>query len=430
MNRGKLYTGEKVLVAVSGGADSVALLHLLWREGHECMAVHCNFHLRGEEADRDERYVRELCGELGVPLHVEHFDTRGYAQEHKVSIEMAARELRYALFEKMLDEHDIPVVAVAHHADDSAETFMLNVARGTGIRGLAGMKEVQGRVIRPLLWMSRLDIERYCEEHKLRYVTDSSNLEDEYTRNKIRHNIIPVFKSINPSFLNTMRETMGHLRGVYNIYMREIERFKREAISIENDEVHISLKKLREIDDVEVYLFEILYEYGFSADSVSKISQAIETNGCGKVWHSNTHRLIFDRECLILAQSRVSFASYTIEHVGEIDMPIWMKIEKIDIGEGYKISRDAKCVDVDAEKIEFPLTIRSWREGDRFRPLGMKGWKKLSNFFVDQKMGQTEKERCLLLESGGEIIWVVGRRVDDRVKVTEGTKSIIRLTIK
>lgn len=426
---GNLYIGEKILVAVSGGADSVALLHKLWKEGHKCMAVHCNFHLRGEEADRDETYVRELCKKLDIPLHVEHFDTKSYAKEHRISIEMAARELRYSLFERLLDEHDIQAVAVAHHADDAAETFMLNVARGTGIRGLAGMKEIQGRVVRPLLGESRLDIERYCDENGLCFVTDSSNLEDEYTRNKIRHNIIPVFKSINPSFLNSMKETMRHLSSVYSIFQKEIERFKREAVTHNGDEIQISLSKLRELEDAETYLFEILSEYGFSADSVHKISQAINTKACGKTWYSGTHRVIFDRLCLILAQSESKFASYNIEGIGETNTPIRIKIEREETKEGFRVSRDANCVHLDADKIGFPLTIRNWREGDRFKPLGMKGWKKLSDFFVDQKMGQTEKERCWIIESNGEIIWVVGRRIDDRVKVTKETRNVIKLTI-
>lgn len=417
-------------MAVSGGADSVALLHILWKEGHDCMAVHCNFHLRGDEADRDESFVRKICDELGISLYVENFYTKEYASEHKISIEMAARELRYALFERLLDEYQIPVVAVAHHADDAAETFMLNVARGTGIRGLAGMKEIQGRVVRPLLNMSRLDIEEYCRVNGLHYVTDSSNLEDDYTRNKIRHNIIPVFKGINPSFLNSMNNTMKHLNSVYGVFLKEIENFKQRAVSTHGNEMHISIEELKKVDDAEIYLFEILNEYGFSADAINKIALALNTNACGKIWYSDNFRVIFDRVCLIVAQNANTFASYSIEKEGEIDSPFHLSIKKMEVGSNFSFSRDSQCVHIDADKVEFPLIVRNWKEGDKFRPLGMKGWKKLSDFFVDQKMSQTDKENCWIMESAGNIVWIVGRRVDDRYKCTKETTRVLEMKLK
>lgn len=423
---------DKMLVAVSGGADSVALLHMLVEAGKQCRAVHCNFHLRGEEADRDEAHVRRLCEKLGVALHVEHFDTRAYAAEHKVSIEMAARELRYDLFEKLLDQYDLPVVAVAHHADDAVETFMLNISRGTGIKGLTGMKQIQGRVVRPLLGMSRRDIEKYCDERHIEYCTDSTNLEDEYTRNKIRHNIVPVFKEINPSFLRSMRGTMEHLAQVYGVFAREIEKFKQRAMAEDGGETKINIQQILELgEDAEVYLFEVLNPEGFTADSVRKICKTLRSgDACGKIWYGATKRAIIDRECIILAQSDVSFASYTVEKEGEVDVPFKMEVKKKEVDSSFILSRESTKIHLDADKVKFPLTIRRWKEGDRFKPLGMKGWKKVSDFFVDQKMGLREKEECWIMESGGEIIWIVGRRVDDRVKWTKETKRVLEIEIE
>lgn len=422
---------KKMLVAVSGGADSVALLHMLVDSGMQCRAVHCNFHLRGDESDRDEAYVRRLCAALGVPLHVEHFDTKGYAVEHKVSIEMAARELRYELFDKLLDEFDLPVVAVAHHADDAVETFMLNISRGTGIKGLTGMKSLQGRVVRPLLGMSRCDIEKYCDERHIEYCTDSTNLEDEYTRNKIRHNIVQVFKEINPSFLRTMRGTMDHLSQVYGVFLRDVERFKQRAMTEEGGEIRIDIQEILALgEDAEVYLFEILNSEGFTADSIKKICKTLRKgDGCGKVWYGAKKRAIIDRLCLILAQCDISFASFAVDGEGEIATPIKMRVEEKVVDSSFILSKEPTKIDLDADKVKFPLIIRRWRDGDRFRPLGMKGWKKVSDFFVDQKMGLREKEECWIMESGGEIIWIVGRRIDDRFKWTKETKRVIEIEI-
>lgn len=421
---------ESVLVAISGGADSVALLHMLVKAGHSCTAVHCNFHLRGAESDRDENFVKNLCSQLNVPLHIEHFNTQQYAQSHKISIEMAARELRYNLFESLLNLYKLPAVAVAHHADDAAETFMLNVARGTGIRGLAGMKEIQGHIVRPLLNLSRLEIEDYCHQQGLSFVTDSSNLEDEYTRNKIRHNIIPVFKGINPSFLNSMNSTMRHLNSVYGVFLLEIENFRKRAVSPHDNELHISLQELRNLNDPEIYLFEILNEYGFSEDSIHKIASSLNENNTGKIWYSNNYRLIFDRLCLILAHGKPTFADtiFTMNEGDAIDQPIRLSIRSFSPDKNFAFSRNPNIVHLDADKVTFPLTLRTWREGDKFRPLGMKGWKKLSDFFVDRKMSQTEKESAWILESQSQIVWIVNQRVDDRFKYTNETKRILEIT--
>ncbi|MCF0191375.1 MAG: tRNA lysidine(34) synthetase TilS [Marinilabiliaceae bacterium] len=421
---------EGVLVAISGGADSVAMLHMLSTHGYYCVAAHCNFHLRGSESDSDEAFVRHFCEELGVPLHVIQFDTKRYAKEKKLSIEMAARELRYSWFEKLLDQLSLPVVAVAHHSDDSVETFMLNLVRGTGIRGLGGIKSRQGRIVRPLLPFSRQDIELYCRAHKLKYCTDSTNASDAYVRNKIRHNIIPVFKSINPSFLHAMNNNMSHLSQIYNIFTAQVEAFRKKAVVEIDDQTLISMQELEKLPEPEPYIFELLSPLGFSSDSIHKVSRAILTKHWGRLWFSSNYRAVVDRYNLIV-QPRLEEQGtevFDIE-VGqeEIFTPIHLKLRYRDVGADYAISRDPMVAHFNAEKLEFPLTVRHWRQGDTFRPLGMKGFKKLSDFFVDNKWSRVDKESVWVLISGGEIAWIIGHRIDDRFKMTDKAKQAIEI---
>lgn len=434
MDRYKFIDKKKpVLVAVSGGADSVALLHTLVTAGFYCIAAHCNFHLRGAESDSDEKFVRDFCDELSVPCHVAHFDTKTIARERAISIEMAARELRYQWFDKLLDEHNIPCVAVAHHSDDAAETFLLNLVRGTGIRGLSGMKEVSGRIVRPLLKYSRQEIELYCRAHKLHYVTDSTNLSDAYTRNRIRHHVIPQFKAINPSFLATMRGNMNHLNQICSLFERQVEDFKRRAVVELDGQVLISMSHLLQLPNLEPYLFDLLFSKGFTSDAIDKINRCVTDSRWGRLFFSPTHRVIVDRYNIIVQprDKEVEQDEFDIEMDQTIIYkPITMNIRHMDKGADFEISRDPKIVHLDASKIYYPLTLRRWHNGDSFRPLGMKGFKKLSDFFVDGKFSRAEKEQVWVLLSGGEIAWIVGKRIDDRFKVTESTTDIIEFALE
>lgn len=425
--------GRPVLVAVSGGADSVALLHLLAEGGYGPVAAHCNFHLRGAESDRDEAFVRDLCGRMGVELLVAHFDTRRIAAERHVSIEMAARDLRYEWFGKILDERGIPCVAVAHHADDAAETMLLNMTRGTGPRGLTGMKPWQGRVVRPLLGMSREDIELYCKAKGLSYVTDSSNASDDFARNKIRHHVVPVLKAINPSFLATMRSNASHIAGVMAIFEQEARRFEATSVRRDGTTTRIDADALRASPCAEPYLFEALSPLGFSADAIARMARCVERGHSGRVFHAKGQRAVVDRKEVIVTPSeadRQNLGTCIDTGTGEVWEPTHLLLRLFDAPPGFSPSRDARRMHLDASKIAFPLTLRHWRAGDTFRPLGMRGSKKLSDFFVDCKMSIPQKDAATVLEDGGgRIVCIVGMRIDDRYKLTDATRRVLEVTL-
>lgn len=421
---------KAVLVAISGGADSVALLHYLVSHEYYCIAAHCNFHLRGTESDGDEAFVRNYCESLGVFCHVAQFDTKKYASEHDLSIEMAARELRYQWFYKLLDQYNIPVVAVAHHADDAVETFLLNLVRGTGIKGLCGMKRLQGRIVRPMLFYSRQDIELYCRAHKLKYVTDSSNNSDTYTRNRIRHHVVPQFKMINPSFLKTMRGNMSHLDQICSLFNQQVDDFIKKAVAEMDGQMLISMQHLANLPNPEPYLFEILFEKGFASDSIHKMARCIGERRWGRIYMAPQYRAIVDRYNIIVVprDKETEEREFVIEQEQiEVLVPIHLTLNRIESNEDYVLSRDTNIAHIDASKIYFPLILRRWRNGDVFRPLGMKGFKKLSDFFVDNKLSRTQKEDIWVMESGGEIVWIVGMRIDDRFKVVPETEEILEI---
>ncbi len=433
MEQERLIDKQKgVLVAISGGADSVVLLHYLVSNGYYCIAAHCNFHLRGEESDRDEQFVRQFCDELSVPLHVAHFETKQYAESHKLSIEMAARELRYGWFFKIMEQEQLPCVAVAHHSDDAVETFLLNLVRGTGIRGLTGMKPKQGRVVRPLLGYSRQDIELYCRAHKLKYVTDSTNLSDAYTRNRLRHNVVPQLKAINPSFLSTMRGNMAHLDQIFALFDAQVKQFAKRAVVEVDGQTLIAMEHLKSLPMPEPFLFELLFVKGFNSDAIRKMARCVEEERWGRIFFSPKHRAIVDRYNIVVTtrDKEVENREFDIERDQlEVFSPIHISLRQFEKTDDFQFSRDANWAHLNADKLYYPLTLRRWRNGDVFRPLGMKGFKKLSDFFVDQKMSRAEKENIWVLESGGEIVWIVGHRIDDRFKVVDNCKEVLEMKL-
>ncbi len=421
-----------VLVAVSGGADSVALLHSLLAAGFSCVAAHCNFHLRGEESDSDEAFVRSLCERLGVPLRVAQFDTLAYVSEHKVSVEMAARELRYDWFFSLLDEMGIPVVAVAHHADDAAETFLLNLTRGTGLRGLTGMKALQGRVARPMLGVSRQEVELYCKANRLTFVTDRTNNSDDYARNKIRHHVIPQLKGINPSFLSTMRQNMAHLAQVMEVFQVQVDEFRARHVKVSPDgQTSIGAQGLNDLPCAEPFLFEVLSPLGFSPRSVHDVARCVAEGRWGRFFYSPSMRAVVDRSgVLVQPVSSLPAESDTVVAGGcpfRVSSPLVVSLSIFPKPDGYLFSRDSLVMHLDAGKVAFPVTFRHWRAGDAFRPLGMRCEKKLSDFFVDCKMSRPEKEQAWVAESDGRVMCVMGRRIDDRFKVTPSTKQILEI---
>ena len=422
-----LFThSDIVLVALSGGADSVALLHTLHELKYKCKALHCNFHLRGEESDRDQKFAENLCSELGIEIHVKHFDTNEYASQKHISIEMAARELRYDWFEQCVSENYGKVVAVAHHEDDNVETFIINLTRGSGINGLKGMKIKNGNIVRPLLNIPRADILSYLESIGQEYVTDSTNLQNEYTRNKIRLDIIPLFEKINPSFKKSIAETAQRLSEAAQIYDYSIKK------SIENVlyDNKIDIEKLKKEISAKTVLFEILYPKGFNQTQINNIYNTIDGQP-GKKFFSSEYELIKDRTHLII--NKINDKENKEEFI--LNDNIKLPIGTINISEktkdnDFKISRDKKIACIDKDKINGCLRIRKWENGDKFQPIGMKGKKNISDFLTDIKKNITEKNNTYLLTDDHNIIWVIGERLDDRYKITDNTKRILTIALE
>lgn len=425
VGNGLLSGGEKVIVGVSGGADSVALLDILHSFKIECIVAHCNFHLRGEESNRDAFFVEELCKRYGLKYERVDFDTEAYAERESISIEMAARDLRYNWFEQIRVIHMAQKIAVAHHRDDSVETILLNLSRGTGIRGLTGISPMNGYIIRPLLCLSRKDILEYLKDRKLSYVDDSTNSEDLYSRNKIRLNIIPLLERINPSVKDAIIRTSENLSQVANIYYMYINQVKKDVFK--DNKINIGL--LVHYVEPEAILFEILSLYGFNAATVQSVFESL-LNQSGKVFHSETHELLKDRGYLILKKKRaLTLDSFNIQKDDpKIIHPVNLKIEKILKNKDFTIERNPNILYLDANKINYPLTLRRWHRGDWFIPFGMKGKKKISDYFSDHKFSLFDKESAWLLCSGNDIVWIVGHRSDERFKIDRDTSEVIKIT--
>lgn len=440
-----LRADGKYLVALSGGADSVALLVTLHELGYQIEACHCNFHLRGEESDRDEHFCVHLCQQLDIPLHRIHFDTHTYAELHKESIELAARNLRYNYFEQLRKDVEADGICVAHHQDDSVETVLINLIRGTGLQGLTGISPKNGFILRPLLCIDRKAILEFLAEKKQEYVTDSTNLVDDVVRNKIRLNIIPMLKEINPAVCNNIAATARYVEGAVKTldsYFAESRKNTRDA---EGDEKKIShdLVKDRVISkdwvlsqgSSEYALYYALSPFGFTGKVIGEILESIHT--VGKTWKSASHRLLIDRENLLVEElSDNQFKSIKIPESGNYvfrsadgkEQKIKVKAEERQ--EDFVPSKEKYVVTLDTDKIAFPLTLRQVQEGDVFHPFGMKGKKLVSDFLTDKKKNLFEKERQLILaDASGKILWVVGERTSELCKIQDSTKAVLRIEI-
>ena len=411
-----LNPNELYIVALSGGADSVALLLLLKNAHFNVHAAHCNFHLRGEESDRDEAFCVELCKGLGVELHRAHFDTREYAELHKVSIEMAARELRYKWFEQLRQDIGAAGICVAHHRDDSAETVLLNLVRGTGLRGLTGIQPRNGYILRPLLCVSRVEIETFLAEKGQKYVTDSTNWEADVQRNVVRLAVLPLLRRLNPAVVENIQRTAENLA--------EAQQVLNVAIANINSSNILNLSDLEIYGSSEYLAFEWLKKYGFNGDQVRQILDA-ET---GKIISSATgYDVLKDRGRLIVEPALQPFKPMRIPEEGTyvLDEDKRFSVRKKPV----YVSKDPHIVTLDAAKIQFPLTIRRVEEGDWMQPYGMKGRKLLSDLMTDLKMTVFEKRRQLVVvDNQGVVVWAVGLRVADFVAVTEVTNEVFELT--
>lgn len=404
-------SNDKILVALSGGADSVALLCVLHTAGYPCEAAHCNFHLRGEESNRDELFVRQLCRKYGIHLHTIDFNTTQYATEKRISIEMAARELRYNWFEKIKKECKANVIAVAHHQDDSVETMLLNLIRGTGITGLLGIRPRNGAIVRPLLCINREEIIRYLQQIGQDFVTDSTNLEDEYTRNKIRLHLLPLMQEINPSVKNSLIETSNYLNDVATIYNKVIDETKKKIITPEG----IRIDALLDAPTPETLLFETLHPLGFNSAQIKGIASSLHGQP-GKQFISKEWRVIKDRNLLLLESIRPEDGT---------TLPYQLIKEEREYSPDFQIPRDKKTACFDADKLTEEIHCRKWRTGDTFIPFGMKGRKKVSDYLTDRKFSISQKERQWVLCCGERIAWLIGERTDNRFRIDETTKRVI-----
>ncbi|NOY37708.1 MAG: tRNA lysidine(34) synthetase TilS [Chlorobi bacterium] len=418
-----------ILLAISGGIDSMVMADLFGRLPNPLSIAHCNFMLRGDESDQDEEFVRQYAISLDIPLFVKRFDTSAFADKHHISIQMAARKMRYDWFNRLAEENRMDVIAVAHNMDDLVETFLINLSRGTGLRGLTGIRPKQGKIIRPLLFATREEITAWATRKNIAFREDSSNQMIKYVRNKIRHEIIPLFREINPGFLPSVAETTIRLQGIDRFFSNYVQTNLAGYLQKFGDRFVIPIAKLRESEAAEAVLFELLRPFRFPPAVTFKIMESLDSEP-GKKFFSPSHRLIKDREHLIITAipERGHTEKYYIEEGNtQLTHPVILHLESFEKQPGFQIPSDRNIAVLDRDRLQFPLILRKWREGDWFIPLGLGGIKKLSDFFVDRKLSLDEKEQVWLLTQGDEIIWVIGMQIDDRFKITENTRKVLRV---
>lgn len=418
------FQNSKLLIAISGGIDSVVLTHLMHQLQFDFSLCHCNFQLRGDDSNTDEAFVKKLSKKLGRDVYTTSFETEKYANENKVSIQVAARDLRYQWFYKLMEEHNYDYVITAHNANDVLETFLINLTRGTGIEGLTGIPIINNKSVRPMLPFSRENIQGYASENKLEWREDQSNASTKYVRNKIRHQVIPVLKEINPNILESFQNTLSNLNESQEIIKDRVQEIAKTVLTNEKDIIKIDISKVNTFTNKKAYLYQLLHSYGFTEwDDILNLL----TTQSGKQVFSKTHRLVKDREYLLLTKNSVAFSeAFSIkENTTEITNPVHLSIEAVYTKDFLKES-SKNTIYIDRDKITYPLTIRKWQKGDFFYPTGMKGKKKLSKFFKDEKYSMLEKENTWLLCSENEIVWIIGKRQDRRFLANTESKSIIK----
>ena len=416
---------SRVLAAVSGGMDSVVMAHLFKSAGLNFGIAHCNFQLRGDESLHDQQFCNDLANQFGVPFYTIAFDTLAYAAAEKISTQMAARQLRYQWFEQVRQQQGYDVIALAHHQNDAIETILLNLTRGTGIAGLHGILPRNGLLVRPLLFLTRADIQNIIDENGLDYVEDSSNSSIKYARNRIRHGVIPKLKALNPNLEQTFENNLAHFRDLELFLDTQVKALKEKLFSPHGDELHISVAEIKKLEPKRLLLFKLLQEYGFNEATINDLISALDKHA-GKVFESPGYTLLLDRGKLILVKQN------TVSRKGAL---IGINDREINYA-GYKLTilnddsplivkDNPMAVSIDADLLKYPLIVRPWLQGDHFYPLGMKGNKKVSDFFIGQKIPLNQKNEIPLLVNGnGEIMWIGGYRPDERYKVSKKTKKV------
>lgn len=428
-----ISSNSRILAAVSGGMDSVAMLHLLKSAGVDTGVAHVNFCLRGEESDTDEVFVQRLAAKYGFRFYCKRFDTARVAENENISIQMAARKLRYSWFEEIRIQYGYDRIATAHNMDDQIETFFINLLRGTGISGIKGIPPESGYIIRPMLAFYRNEIEEYIKEHRLEYREDSSNSEIDYLRNRIRHQLIPMIEEMQPGFRKVMAGNLEHFSQAEELLREFIKDFTSQLLLPEPDGLNISIDRLSESRFPLLLLHEILKDYGFGSPQILQIWHSLQAQS-GKQFFSATHRLIRDRNTLIV-QSLSAIEHQCIEFeinegTAEILNPIHLQIHQNLRGFDFHPTADPHKAFLDADTIRFPLKIRKWKKGDRFKPLGMQGQMKLSDFFTANKFSIAEKENTwLLTDARNQIVWIIGHRISEVNRIKPSTTRILALTL-
>ncbi|MEP6932155.1 MAG: tRNA lysidine(34) synthetase TilS [Flavobacterium sp.] len=425
-SRFSFLENKKLFLAVSGGLDSMVLLHLLQQLPFEIAVLHCNFQLRGLESFGDQNFIQDYCHENKIPVFITQFDTEAFAKDYKLSTQVAARELRYSWFYELLDSENFDYILTAHHADDNLETFIINLTRGTGLEGLTGIPEQNDKIIRPLLPFSRDEILKYAQENNIEWREDSSNASNKYLRNKIRHDLVPILKEINPNFLNAFKKTQSFLQESQEMVEDASIMIYQQVAKEDGDDIHFDLNQLKKLPNYKSYLYQWLNEFGFLA--WNDIYDLVDGQS-GKQVFAEEFRLLKNRDALILSPiSEVSEnEEYEInENDSEVNFPLNLKLCQVD---DITIESN-KAIFVDAEKIHFPLILRKWNEGDVFHPFGMEGKsKKVSKLFKDEKLSLLEKEKIWILCSDNQIVWIVGIRQDERFKIEKTTNKILKIEL-
>jgi tRNA(Ile)-lysidine synthase len=418
--------GKKLLIAISGGLDSVVLTQLFHSLNFDISLAHCNFHLRGLESDADEEFVKNIGKKLALETFTTGFNTNEYASTNKTSTQIAARELRYHWFQELVVKHQFEYVLTAHHADDNLETFLINLSRGTGLEGLTGIPAINNTIVRPLLIFSREEIEQFANKNRIEWREDQSNASTKYVRNKIRHQIIPILKELNPTVLNSFQKTTANLKGSQQIINDTITQVKKKVISAdENGITKLNIAVIQKLSNPKAYLFELLKSYDFT--EWNDIENLLSAQS-GKHVFSKTHRLLKDRDFLLLtevpAQKKLSEILIT-KNTKEIFDPFHLRLE--NVSEIQQLHENTLFLD--ADKLTFPLKLRKWKKGDSFYPIGMQGKKKLSKFFKDEKYSLIAKENTWLLCSENQIVWIVGKRQDRKFNATKTSSNILKIHI-
>lgn len=419
---------QKTLLAVSGGIDSVCMMNLFQEAGFKYSVAHCNFKLRGEASDGDEKFVRKLAEEYGVDFYSTSFDTFAYSRDEGLSIQMAARKLRYEWLRTIKDQSKANYIATAHHLNDSLETAIFNLAKGTGIAGLKGISTKVEDLVRPLLFATKGMMKEYAAAENLKWREDESNKSIKYSRNFIRHQVIePLKKKVNPSIERTFQETAERLRATELVFAQHIQSLKKEHVSREVDHIKFNIDWVKSGSEIPL-VFELIKEFGFSYKQTKEIFEGSDLSGASH--YSENYWLVHDRKQLVITERYLSIEDTVISGSESEVKDGYRKLE-IEEGDANSISmvKDPIYAFLDKSKLKFPLQIRSWREGDKFTPLGLKGKKKVSDFMIDQKIPVNLKKQVRILTSGDQIVWVVGMRIDDHFKITDKTEKVYRLKL-